>query len=618
MSSPRRYAYKPLQDAQDIRLLVLEPQQDRVNDEAPIKCHLIMTNFARRPIYQALSYTWESRFFKEETKTIWIDGMEVDVKPNLWSALRHLRQSDRMRAQTRAQGYGYADEDIPLLARCLWIDAICINQEDDLEKNAQVQLMGKIYSLAAHVVVWLGPSADESAMAMESLRYYQIPPVAEEGIDEQKVRELEALDRFFSREYWNRIWIVQEIVLATRIFIYCGLEYVSWRSVSKFRNNYERWASQNLNGVVHIKEEETLEMPEIRPWRPHRDDPELRSLLIKILYSTVMRLDHERTIRSTGRPTLSDLIKRFQHCQSSDRRDKVIALLSLADDCKDGQLVLDYTKSTIHLYEDVLLFHQRNLASDLTPDLVHLSMILQRTLGLSAQPVSSELTKLKISVGHPTTQWKLRGSFCGVVVKSLAFTKSSSPYKHFKDVRMSDLFLISAPQDHNMNVRITGKTKIGARNIRRLPENRTYWKDLFGAETLLTPHYRVGGPQSEKFDAEWRAQNLRVFQSREYGQLNSQYGIARQEFRTGDVVYNVGDDSGNFTVILRKEVSGWMYVGRTIMLNSTNFSMGKNGKMEVEDDITSEEFVERQIVVDNLGRNVVLHVDTLGLAHLTR
>ena len=56
------------------------------------------------------------------------------------------------------------------LERVLWVDAVCINETDDQEKEHQIQYMFEIYSLANRVVVWLGESVDGSDAALEHLR----------------------------------------------------------------------------------------------------------------------------------------------------------------------------------------------------------------------------------------------------------------------------------------------------------------------------------------------------------------------------------------------------------------------------------------------------------------
>jgi hypothetical protein len=75
----------------------------------------------------------------------------LTIRSNLASALRHLR-------------YQYKP-------RTLWIDAICINQEDYAERGDAVCHMGTIYKLANRVVVWFGPEERNSEIALDTLRY---------------------------------------------------------------------------------------------------------------------------------------------------------------------------------------------------------------------------------------------------------------------------------------------------------------------------------------------------------------------------------------------------------------------------------------------------------------
>jgi hypothetical protein len=74
----------------------------------------------------------------KEHRQIEIDGVVVEVRWNLWNALLELRH----------------EQD----ARTLWIDAICINQDDISERNHQVTQMGTIYKNSVRCVAWLGPS----------------------------------------------------------------------------------------------------------------------------------------------------------------------------------------------------------------------------------------------------------------------------------------------------------------------------------------------------------------------------------------------------------------------------------------------------------------------------
>jgi hypothetical protein len=119
-----------------IRILILSPAEDLTSE---IHCKLQHVTFAQKPKYEALSYTWG-----DETKNrhkISINGAEFEVVENLYNALRHLRDTKE--------------------ERTLWVDAICINQADVLEKNRQIAIMPFIYMRAKMVLVWLGVPEEE-------------------------------------------------------------------------------------------------------------------------------------------------------------------------------------------------------------------------------------------------------------------------------------------------------------------------------------------------------------------------------------------------------------------------------------------------------------------------
>ncbi|KIM94396.1 hypothetical protein OIDMADRAFT_71339, partial [Oidiodendron maius Zn] len=93
--------------------------------------------------YEALSYTWGK---PHPTTTLTCNGVSYGVTNNLYSALHHLRLPDR--------------------PRYIWVDALCINQNDIPERNVQVREMIRIYSGAKRVVIWLGGAAADSEWAM--------------------------------------------------------------------------------------------------------------------------------------------------------------------------------------------------------------------------------------------------------------------------------------------------------------------------------------------------------------------------------------------------------------------------------------------------------------------
>jgi hypothetical protein len=107
-----------------------------------------------------------------------------------------------------------------------WIDAICIDQSNIGERNHQVQLMRSIYSGAVEVLTWLGPAADDSVLTMSGIGSAgPRGPFFLETDDffiPNRARRREAIVALFGRPYWRRVWIVQEVRLASRCLVMCG------------------------------------------------------------------------------------------------------------------------------------------------------------------------------------------------------------------------------------------------------------------------------------------------------------------------------------------------------------------------------------------------------------
>jgi hypothetical protein len=132
-----RYWYQPLPPIQEMgrtppftRLMTLAAG----NAADPLRCSLAIINVEDPPRYEALSYVWGKNTSESR---LWCDGRPLTITPNLDRALRSLR--------------------LPTLARRLWVDAICIDQQNVEERTRQVQYMRLIYKHATQSIVWLGP-----------------------------------------------------------------------------------------------------------------------------------------------------------------------------------------------------------------------------------------------------------------------------------------------------------------------------------------------------------------------------------------------------------------------------------------------------------------------------
>src|SRR5579871_1204937 len=128
------YQYSEIKP-EDIRILTVHPGTGR-----ELECNLTVREFEE---YEALSYVWGNEKPSEKIR-IRTEGdpMVLNVTKSLLSALRRLRYAHKRRV--------------------FWVDAVCINQKSNWEKNHQVPLMAKIYENATNVCVWLGDPEDNT------------------------------------------------------------------------------------------------------------------------------------------------------------------------------------------------------------------------------------------------------------------------------------------------------------------------------------------------------------------------------------------------------------------------------------------------------------------------
>jgi hypothetical protein len=190
---------------QQIRILTLH-KGDWSED---IRCSLRVESLVgKAPVYNALSYRWGDNNSK---RAIFVNGKEFLVTENLETAFRHLRRKE-------------SDED-------LWVDQVCINQGNGSEKNHQIPLMRRIYTEADTVLIWLGESdglSDQLADILSSARL-QYRSKGKPGTEARKWYCEDLTSCFFllanicQRDWWSRVWIVQECVLPVKPPLFrCG------------------------------------------------------------------------------------------------------------------------------------------------------------------------------------------------------------------------------------------------------------------------------------------------------------------------------------------------------------------------------------------------------------
>lgn len=199
------YKYRPLTKSDSIRLIALQPSLDHT---AIIECYIIHTTLreARGEIhdhYTALSYVWGDATKRIE---ILVDDRAFWITHGLYNALSHLRDQKRVLD--------------------VWADAICINQENDLEKSHQVQQMGTIYTTAHHTIIFLGESRSNQDSILRTI--FASSEAKAEDWGPQTSQEIEALDNVMKSPWFYRVWIFQELILSQFPYIQYGSFRIFW------------------------------------------------------------------------------------------------------------------------------------------------------------------------------------------------------------------------------------------------------------------------------------------------------------------------------------------------------------------------------------------------------
>jgi hypothetical protein len=200
-------------DTSSIKLLRLK----RRKDSEEIQGHLqtVALDLPTCPSFITLSYVWGTQ---TRDKFILVDGKRLPVTANLYSALEMLSASNEF-----------------TMDELFWVDSICINQADLNERASQVQLMGQIFGKSTRTIAWLG--GDSVAVAEEAIDFIRELAHRQPGqhaafdaqgfrgtpLDLQNVSKWRAIEAFLCMPWWNRMWTVQECVVARHIdYYFCG------------------------------------------------------------------------------------------------------------------------------------------------------------------------------------------------------------------------------------------------------------------------------------------------------------------------------------------------------------------------------------------------------------
>jgi hypothetical protein len=277
--------------------------------------------------YVALSYVWGS---SDNQREIIVNNCVVTVTKNLEEALRWLRDSPEASA-----------------GLMFWVDALCINQDDVVEKSREVKRMGGIYKTARSVMAWLGlefDGIDEAiSLADELDRQSRIweQPTAYFGPFNRHPDMLAGAARPFhmllSRPYWKRLWIIQELALGQGdISLVCGDKRLSFEMVARAAQ-FIAGAFLNLRKGLgkNLSDDEIEELSDFL-WR------------VSQMYS-IRRITIENG-DGVSMEYLDAVVRLGQHADAGDPRDKVYGLLGLLGSGFEATIIPDYSLSSQQVY----------------------------------------------------------------------------------------------------------------------------------------------------------------------------------------------------------------------------------------------------------------------------
>jgi hypothetical protein len=268
-------------------------------EDGLIHCELQHVSLMRPPDYAALSYCWGD---PNITSEIIMNGQSFAVTTNLYAALSRLKTTPH---------------------KALWIDAICINQKDLVEKSAQLLLMGSIYRKASTTIAWLANLTFNHNNA--SPETFTSPICKNKEAEDNRAERLLQSSSLLNNSYWRRVWIIQELALSQAILLFGtegSIKFSHFQLATKSAKDLSQASKTvNMDALSHV-------------WKVLQ----FRSGVVQ-----------EQPL------SFFDALIRSQTSLATDVRDKVFALLNMTYNGNRYVPVANYSQSPRDLCLDITL-----------------------------------------------------------------------------------------------------------------------------------------------------------------------------------------------------------------------------------------------------------------------
>jgi Heterokaryon incompatibility protein (HET) len=349
---PPMYTYSKLEKPDHIRLVLLHPRFGF----RPISCSMVEGPHMRLLMYEAISYTWGN---PERTEEILVNGSRLKVTKSVYEMLAT-----------------FSSQFLPQL---LWIDAMCIDQDNNEEKAQEVPMMDKIYSHALFTTIFLGQSSlpeaqnrvegdilpykfdgirarddktrdhfEAARLTFDLFNEFRIlkRPIQSMGKDvyesyesispsASRSRQWSALLTFLQHPWFARVWVVQEVALSPAVNVRYGDEVIEWKVIT------------NAVKMIH-------NLRNFRLWLEWSHGVQIRHTEHSSLYN-IIRMDELRErfwplekYNTAENITIAQVLEQSFYFKATNPRDQVYGLMSL---CKDkASLKVDYLSPVENVY----------------------------------------------------------------------------------------------------------------------------------------------------------------------------------------------------------------------------------------------------------------------------
>ena len=259
--------------------------------------------------------------------------------------------------------------------RCVWLDTICINQDDIGERAAQVGKMFTIFKHAQHLLIWLGLPKARTALVFKALakmkatkllQFLDAPQFSQYRLDAQTPfvpnmcsschsEFALGIDEFSAFQWFCRTWVRQEVFASKAATLLCGPFGYPWSDFACYVRVFAGRLITNPNSAGIAMLAKQLKLLNTCEGKAHLDDEDLSTGSLSFVYQL---FDQQVTQNPVDNADLFRVLANSASFQSSDPRDIIYGVLGMSNarisDWREGRpsLTIDYNSNASQVFRE--------------------------------------------------------------------------------------------------------------------------------------------------------------------------------------------------------------------------------------------------------------------------